>query len=43
MKAFISGLCITGFLLLAGCGQKGDLYLDETAPPPEMEQPADNK
>ena len=43
MKAFMYGLCITGFLLLAGCGQKGDLYREEPAPPPAMEQPAENK
>ena len=25
-------------LVLAGCGQKGDLYRTEDAPPPTMEQ-----
>ena len=41
MKTLLSLVCITGFLLLTGCGQKGDLYHSTEAPPPEMQQPAD--
>jgi predicted small lipoprotein YifL len=41
MKTLLSMVCITGLLLLGGCGQKGDLYHAPEAPPPEMEQAAE--
>lgn len=39
MNTFIRLLLLLGFISLAGCGQKGDLYQTETAPPPTMEEP----
>jgi predicted small lipoprotein YifL len=39
MKTPIRLLLLLGLITLAGCGQKGDLYQTETAPPPTMEEP----
>jgi predicted small lipoprotein YifL len=41
MKRLLSLLSITGLLILGGCGQKGDLYHTEDAPPPNLEKSAD--
>jgi predicted small lipoprotein YifL len=39
MKTPIRLLLLLGLITLAGCGQKGDLYQTETAPPPTMQEP----
>jgi predicted small lipoprotein YifL len=38
MKPEIHIFLIMALLMLTGCGQKGDLYQTEDAPPPTMEQ-----
>jgi predicted small lipoprotein YifL len=39
MKLEIPFLLLLAFFVLSGCGQKGDLYRTEDAPPPQMEEP----
>jgi len=40
VQIFIRLLCV--LMLLAGCGQKGDLYLPEQAPASQTEEAADD-